>query len=43
MQFVRKLAPCIKQLNLRTLISVLRIITAHPTNWERFAIYTVTQ
>ena len=43
MQFIRKWAPCIKQLNLRTLIFVLRIIMAHPTNWERLAIYTVTQ
>jgi hypothetical protein len=43
MQFIRKWAPCIKQLNLRTLVSVLRIILAHPTNWERLAIYTVTQ
>ena len=43
MQFIRKWAPCIKKLNLRTLISVLRIIMAHPTNWERLAIYTVTQ
>jgi hypothetical protein len=43
MQFIRQWAPCIKQLNLRTLVSVLRIITAHPTNWEGLAIYTVTQ
>jgi hypothetical protein len=43
MQFIRKWAPCVKQLNLRTLVSVLRIITAHPTNWERLAVYTVTQ
>ena len=43
MQFIRKWAPYIKKLNLRTLISMLRIITAHPTNWERLAIYTVTQ
>jgi hypothetical protein len=43
LEFVRKWAPSISQLNLRTLISVLRIITAHPTNWEPLAIYTVTR
>jgi hypothetical protein len=42
-EFIREWAPCITQLNLRTLVSVLRIIKAHPTNWERLAIYTVTQ
>ncbi|MCX6927830.1 MAG: hypothetical protein NT154_32170 [Verrucomicrobia bacterium] len=41
--FVREWAPAIRQLNLRTLVSVLRIITAHPTNWEPLAKYTVTQ
>jgi hypothetical protein len=43
LEFIRDWAPIIKQLNLRTLISVLRIISAHPTSWERLAIYTVTK
>jgi hypothetical protein len=43
MEFIRKYAPRIKRLNIRTLISVLRIITAHPTNWEPLAFYTVMQ
>ncbi len=43
LDFVRQWAPGIRQLNLRTLVSVLRIITAHPTNWKPLAIYTVTQ
>jgi hypothetical protein len=42
LDFVREWAPGIRQLNLRTLVSVLRIITAHPTNWKPLAIYTVT-
>ena len=43
LEFVRQWEPVIRQLNLRTLVSVLRIITAHPTNWKPLAIYTVTQ
>jgi hypothetical protein len=43
LDFVRRWAPAIRQLNLRTLVSALRIITAHPTNWEPLAIYTVMQ
>ena len=43
LEFVREWASVIRQLNLRTLVSVLRIITAHPTNWKPLAIYTVTQ
>ena len=43
MNFVRQWAPSIQQLSLRTLIYVLRIIQANPRNWERLAIYAVTQ
>lgn len=43
LQFVRQWAPCIKQLNLRSLVSILRIMTAQPNNWERLAIHTITQ
>lgn len=43
MEFIRQWGPSIKQLSLRTLVSVLRIMTVHPTNWERLAIYTVTR
>ena len=43
MEFVREWAANIRQLNLRTLLSVLHIIMAHPTNWEELALYTVTK
>lgn len=43
MDFIKEWAPSIKQLNLRTLIHVLRIIKAHPNNWQRLAIFTVSQ
>ena len=43
LEFICRWEPHIRQLNLRTLISVIRIIAAHPTNWERLALYTVTQ
>jgi hypothetical protein len=43
LEFIRHWAPHIKQLDLRRLVSVLRIITAQPNNWERLAIHTITQ
>jgi hypothetical protein len=43
MHFIRASAPSVQQLNLRTLLSVLRIMEAHPKNWERFARYVITQ
>ena len=43
MDFIRRWAPNIQQLNLRTFVSVVRIIQAHPRNWERVAIYATTR
>jgi hypothetical protein len=43
MDFIRRWAPSIQQLSLRTFISVVRIIQAHPRNWERLAIYATTR
>jgi hypothetical protein len=43
MNFLHKWAPHIEQLSLRSLLSVLRIIQAHPRNWERLASYAVTR
>jgi hypothetical protein len=43
MQFIREWAPSIKLLNLRTMLLVLRTIAAHPNNWEKLALYSVTQ
>lgn len=43
MDFIREWAPSIRQLSLRTLLSVVRIIQAHPRNWEALATYAVTQ
>ena len=42
MDFIRRWAPRIQQLSLRTFVSVVRIIQAHPHNWERLAIYATT-
>ena len=38
LEFIRKWAPSIRRLSIRTLVSVLRIIKAHPTNWMPLAI-----
>ena len=43
MDFIRRWAPSIQQLSLRTFVSVVRIIQAHPRNWERLAIYATTR
>jgi hypothetical protein len=43
MNFIRKWAPSILQLRLRTRLSVVRIIQAHPHNWEQLAVYIVTR
>jgi hypothetical protein len=43
LEFIRKWALSIRRLSIRTLVSVLRIITAHPTNWMPLAICTVMQ
>jgi len=43
MDFLRKWAPHIQQLSLRSLLSVLRIIQAHPRSWEALATYAVTR
>ena len=43
LEFVREWAPRMKHLSIRKLISVLRIITAHPTDWEPLAIHTIIQ
>lgn len=43
LQFIKRWSPYIKQLDLRRLVSILRIITAQPHNWERLALHTITQ
>jgi hypothetical protein len=40
--FVREWSSHIKNLNLRTIQMVLKIIHAHPTDWQQLAIYTLT-
>jgi hypothetical protein len=43
MDFIRRWAPSMQQLSLRTFISVVRIIQANPRNWERLAKYATTR
>ena len=43
MRFIRTIAPAVRQLSIRTILLVLKIMKAHPNNWRDLAKYTITQ
>ena len=43
MAFIRRVSPDIRELSLRTLVMVLKIMRAHPADWMDLAAHTITQ
>lgn len=43
MAFIRRVSPNIRELSLRTLLMVLNIMKAHPTDWTDLAAHTITR
>jgi hypothetical protein len=41
--FVKKISPEIRELNLRSLILTLKLMKANPSNWQALAEYSITQ
>jgi hypothetical protein len=41
--FIRKSAPAIRELSIRTILMVLRVMETHPDGWEESAHYFITQ
>jgi hypothetical protein len=43
MAFIRRVSPDVRELSLRTLLMVLKIMKAHPTDWTDLAAHTITR
>ncbi len=43
MAFVRRVSPDVRELSLRTLLMVLKIMRAHPADWTDLAAHTITR
>lgn len=43
MAFIRRVSPDVRELSLRTLLMVLKIMKAHPADWTDLAKHTITQ